>query len=132
MTERHYDLVVVGAGPAGMAAALQGHKLGLKTCVLDEQPGVGGQIHRGIDRNLTKSLCSDDPDARRGAGLVAEFQASDIDYSPETIVWHLDPDGRMAVMRGDETEVIKYRHIILATGSIERPMPVLPLSTCLH
>lgn len=124
MTERQYDLVVVGAGPAGMAAALQGQKLGLKTCVLDEQPGLGGQIHRGVDRNLSKALRSDDPDVRRGAGLVTEFQACDIDYYPETIVWHLDPDGRMAVMRGDETEVIRYRHIILATGSIERPMPV--------
>ena len=38
------DLVVVGAGPAGMAAACQARAQGLTVVVLDEQPALGGPI----------------------------------------------------------------------------------------
>lgn len=38
--ERQYDLVIVGAGPAGLSAALYGSRAGLKTLILEmEQPG---------------------------------------------------------------------------------------------
>ena len=43
-----YDVVVIGAGPAGMAAALTSKRRGLKVLLLDEQPQVGGQIYRSI------------------------------------------------------------------------------------
>lgn len=42
------DLAIVGAGTAGMAAAIEAGRLGLKTVLLDEQPRVGGQIYRNI------------------------------------------------------------------------------------
>lgn len=39
-----YDVVIIGAGPAGMSAALWCDELGLDTLVLEEQPEVGGQL----------------------------------------------------------------------------------------
>ena len=48
MTKR--DLVVIGAGPAGMAAAAKAAELGLSVTVLDEQQRGGGQIYRDVDR----------------------------------------------------------------------------------
>src|SRR5205085_3878438 len=44
------DLAIVGAGPAGMAAAALAAELGLDTMLIDEQDGPGGQIYRGIER----------------------------------------------------------------------------------
>src|SRR5690606_16922858 len=44
------DLVVIGAGPAGMAAAVEARRYGLAVTVLDDQPAAGGQILRGITR----------------------------------------------------------------------------------
>ena len=44
------DLAIVGAGPAGMAAAALAAELGLDTVLIDEQDGPGGQIYRGIER----------------------------------------------------------------------------------
>ena len=43
-----YDLVVIGAGPAGLTAAATGAGLGLSTLLVDENPAPGGQIYRGI------------------------------------------------------------------------------------
>ena len=43
-----HDLIVIGAGPAGMSAALTAVGLGLKVALLDEQPRPGGQIYRNV------------------------------------------------------------------------------------
>ena len=43
-----YELVVIGGGPAGLAAATLAAKAGVQTVLFDENPGVGGQIYRGI------------------------------------------------------------------------------------
>ena len=42
------ELLVVGAGPAGLAAATTAAQLGVNTVLLDEQPAPGGQIYRAI------------------------------------------------------------------------------------
>ena len=42
------DLLVVGAGPAGLAAATTAARLGVDTVLLDEQAAPGGQIYRAI------------------------------------------------------------------------------------
>ena len=49
-----YDFVIIGAGPAGLAAALEAAKQKLSVLVLDEQPEAGGQIYRSI--STTKLL----------------------------------------------------------------------------
>jgi octopine oxidase subunit A len=44
------ELAIVGAGPAGMAAAVLAGELGLDTMLVDEQNAPGGQIYRAIER----------------------------------------------------------------------------------
>ena len=44
MSIAEYDYTIIGAGPAGMAAAITARKHDLNVLVLDEQPAVGGQI----------------------------------------------------------------------------------------
>lgn len=43
------DLLVIGAGPAGMAAAATATSAGIAVTILDEQPATGGQIYRAIE-----------------------------------------------------------------------------------
>ena len=43
-----YDVVVIGAGPAGLAAAATSAEAGLSTLLLDENIGPGGQVFRAI------------------------------------------------------------------------------------
>ena len=46
-----YDLVVIGAGPAGLAAAALASECGLQTLLVDENPSVGGQIYRAVTQS---------------------------------------------------------------------------------
>lgn len=115
------DLAIVGAGPAGMAAAVLAAELGLDTMLIDEQPAPGGQIYRGFERACPDSALG--PDYLEGAGLVAALCASAVDYRPAATVWRLDPEGRVDLAADGRLDTIKARRILLATGAIERPVP---------
>lgn len=44
MEEKKYDLVIIGAGPAGLSAAVYGVRAGLELVVLEKAPMSGGQV----------------------------------------------------------------------------------------
>ena len=75
----HYDIVVVGAGPAGMAAATVAAKHGARVLLLDEQPVAGGQIYRAVSRQTLTDRNILGPDYYQGQDLIAELQASGAD-----------------------------------------------------
>jgi hypothetical protein len=120
------DFAVIGAGPAGMAAAALAAELGLDTVLIDEQDAPGGQIYRGIERapgDLTNASPLG-PDYLAGRRLAAELRAGIVDYRPATTVWHIDPDGTLSLTSGEGTETLRARRILVATGAIERPVPI--------
>ena len=47
----HYDLIIIGAGPAGMSAAIYASKNDMTVLVLDDQPAGGGQVYRHVMQN---------------------------------------------------------------------------------
>jgi NADPH-dependent 2,4-dienoyl-CoA reductase/sulfur reductase-like enzyme len=116
------DLAVIGAGPAGMAAATLAAELGLAVAVLDEQDTPGGQIYRAIERAAPNSPLG--PDYLVGRDLAAAFRASKAEYRPATTVWHIDHDGTVSALANGRAETLSARHILLATGAYERPVPI--------
>ena len=60
-----YDVVVVGAGPAGLSAAVEASTHGLTVLLADENESPGGQIYRSVDRASDADL------ARMGADYAA-------------------------------------------------------------
>ena len=88
----HWDLAVIGAGPAGMAAAMEGARLGLSVAVLDEQPRPGGQVYRPAARPAPGLEAALGPDHAGGMALVERFLAADVEYLPGTTVWDLNGD----------------------------------------
>lgn len=122
------DLLVVGGGPAGMAAAATAARLGVSTLLVDEQAALGGQIYRNIESHAedTKGVAA--ADWQRGAALVREFHASGARHRGGTQVWQLDPirDGtcKIYVTDGAQADVISAMRVLLATGAMERPVPI--------
>ena len=50
METSHYDLIVVGAGPAGLSAAIEAARVGMKVIVFDENAKPGGQLFKQIHK----------------------------------------------------------------------------------
>jgi len=116
------ELAIIGAGPAGMAAAVLAAELGLETALIDEQGSPGGQIYRAVERAGAGTTLGSDYLA--GRSLVTALRESPVDYRPGTTLWHVDPAGTLFLAAGGRTEILTARRILLATGAIERPVPI--------
>jgi len=119
-----YDLVVIGGGPAGLAAAALAARAGLTTVLFDENPGVGGQIYRAITFSPVKDRAVLGEDYWAGAELAAEAKASGALIVTGATVWSLDPTRLVGVSIAGQARLIEAKRVIIATGSLERPFPV--------
>lgn len=119
-----YDVAVVGAGPAGLAAATLTARAGLATVLFDEQPGAGGQIYRAAETTPLRAGTVLGGDYWRGRGLVEDFAASGAQHVPGAAVWSLSREREIGVSHGGTARIVRAARVILATGAIERPFPI--------
>ena len=119
-----YDLIVIGGGPAGLAAASTAARAGLATVLFDENPGVGGQIYRGITANPIRNRAILGDDYWAGSALANEAKASGATIVNGATVWSLDRSLTVGVSVAGETRLLQARRVIIATGSLERPFPI--------
>jgi len=120
-----FDLLIVGAGPAGMSAAVTARKAGLNVVVIDEQPTPGGQIWRGIETVAATprgTLLGES--YLEGRPVASAFRLSGATYEPETQLWQIETGFRAFVTKDRKARVIEAQTILLATGAQERPAPV--------
>lgn len=114
------DVAVIGAGPAGIAAATRAAEAGRRVLLLDEAPNVGGQIWRHRTR---ASLGSD---ARR---WTARLERTRAEVRRGVVVADVIPDGSaqgftvIAERHAGGVDVIRTRTIVIATGARERFVP---------
>lgn len=121
------DLAIIGAGPAGLAAAVSAANAGLKVVVLDEQPVPGGQIYRNIETvtaTRAQHLKWLGPDYAAGLELVRRFHRTAVEYFPCTQVWQVGHDGRVFYRRNGAAGMVTAKKTLIATGAMERPLPV--------
>lgn len=125
-----YDVIVVGAGPAGLAAAATAAAHGLAVLLVDENPAPGGQIWRAITTTPVTDRAVLGADYWKGADHVARFSASGAHCAPRCTVWSIDADSRddgcveIGVSMAGAARMIAARHVILATGAQERPFAI--------
>lgn len=116
-----WDVIIVGAGPAGMCAAIETARQGLHTLVLDRQTEPGGQIFKSIGSSaLAHSLGSD---YSSGLPLVEEFKSCGATFLPSANVWDIAPD-RVYFSIPGHSRCMTARQVVLATGAMERPVPL--------
>jgi NADPH-dependent 2,4-dienoyl-CoA reductase/sulfur reductase-like enzyme len=122
--KEQYDLAVVGAGPAGLAAATIGAGLGLDTVLFDEQTAPGGQIYRSVTETPVGERALLGEDYWHGADLVAPFRESGAQYVPGATVWSVSREREIGISLGGGSQLFAARHVVLATGALERPFPI--------
>jgi NADPH-dependent 2,4-dienoyl-CoA reductase/sulfur reductase-like enzyme len=119
-----YDLVVIGGGPAGLAAVSLAARAGVATVLFDENSGVGGQIYRGITSTPVTNRAILGEDYWAGEALANEAKASGALIVNGATVWSLDPERFVGVSIAGKARMIEAKRVIIATGSQERPFPI--------
>ncbi|KXF75438.1 FAD/NAD(P)-binding oxidoreductase [Paramesorhizobium deserti] len=119
-----YDVAVIGAGPAGLAAAALTAKAGLSTLLLDENQGPGGQVWRAITTTPVQDKTLLGKDYWAGKELVEDLRKSGAEILQGATVWSLDRNLEIGISVGGGACLIKAKRVIIATGALERPFPI--------
>jgi len=129
MSKSGFDLVIVGAGPAGLRAAVEAAAGGLSVMLVDEGREPGGQIYRGSETGVFAGTTRLGPDYVAGSILVAAFRSSGVETLFGATVFQIErePDGSFCVsvaISHHRAAVVRTRTLIIATGAQERPFPI--------
>lgn len=125
--EQRYAVLVIGGGPAGMSAAIAASGAGLRTLLVDERPGLGGQIFKQPGpgfrivepRRLGRQW-------RSGRALIDRAEQSPAEILLDTAVLGLEPgvSGWTAVLytEGRPVRLLTVPRIVVAAGAHDRPV----------
>jgi NADPH-dependent 2,4-dienoyl-CoA reductase/sulfur reductase-like enzyme len=111
-----HTVAIVGAGPAGMSAAITLAEAGVRPLVIDENPLPGGQIYR-----QPAVACPARTPVPAGSSLLRRFAENEprLELLLGTSVWGLFAERRLAVVRDGRSQTIQAQHLILAPGAHE-------------
>ena len=113
-SSRSFDILIVGAGPAGMAAAVAASARGKAVGVVDDNPDAGGQIWRDGGRK---------PPSREAASWFDRIRAARFEFLAATqILGPLGP-GLLLAESGGEAVELRHGRLIVATGARELFLP---------
>ncbi|MGN0055223.1 MAG: FAD-dependent oxidoreductase [Atopobiaceae bacterium] len=117
---KRYDLIVVGAGPAGMSAAIEAAKHGVHVVVFDENARPGGQLFKQIHKFFgSKEHRAKIRGFVIGQELLDEADKLGVDVRLNSTVIGLYQDKEVVVQRNGEVEHYKGDSIVVATGAAE-------------
>lgn len=114
MNKTFYDLVVVGGGPAGVAAANAAASSELSVCLIDDNPTLGGQIWRGAE---------EDSKGKAAHWIGTLKQQKSVDVLRGMRVVDQPQSGTLIAEGATESRGIDFRKLVIATGARERFLP---------
>ncbi len=121
MTE--YDVIIVGAGPAGLGAAIEAAKAGANALIIDENEKPGGQLFKQIHKFFgSKEHYAGTRGFVIGNNLLDEAKALGVNISLNTRVWGVFPDGTITACSKDKSIRYRAKYVILATGASENAL----------
>jgi len=117
-------MICVGAGPAGLAAAVEAAKHGVQVIAFDENERPGGQLFKQIHKFFGSSEHrAKERGFNIGNSFLAEAKELGVEVSLNSVVLGIYENGVMNVMIGDRIEQVKAPKTLVATGASENMIP---------
>ncbi|HVC58863.1 MAG TPA: NAD(P)/FAD-dependent oxidoreductase [Acetobacteraceae bacterium] len=114
------DLLIVGAGPAGISAAIEARAHALSVLLLDENAAPGGRIWQALEARGAQ-----DQDDAGGLQTLHAFRACGANARWCAGVWAIEPDdGTVFWSQAATAHAARAAFVLLCTGATERPMPL--------
>ncbi len=109
------NVVIVGAGPSGLAAAAELVRFGIPCTILDDQKQPGGQYFKQLSPEIQST--------QESSPLLDICSHRLVELRCETTVWDFPAPRTLAWVSGTGNGRLKTRSLILATGAYDRPAP---------
>ena len=118
-----FDLVIIGGGPAGIAAAATAASHGLEVALIDERPTLGGQIYKRVGPGFKVKKASEvGKDYYLGEKLIAELDNSKVNIYFETLVATIENSEVVIIQNGKSAEKLAYKKLLISPGAYDRPV----------
>jgi D-hydroxyproline dehydrogenase subunit alpha len=110
---KQFDVLIVGGGPAGIAAAVSAAQSGKRVGLVDDNPALGGQIWRG-----ETAQCDSD-----ALAWIAKLHAGEVELCAGMRVFDAPTPGILRAESSAGAHECEYGELVLATGARERFLP---------
>ena len=118
------EMVVIGAGPAGLSAAIEAARNGVDCVVFDENDRPGGQLFKQIHKFFgSKEHRAMERGFNIGRDLLEEAKSLGVAVVLNAVVLGIYENGVMNVMLNDRVEQVKGERTLVATGASENMIP---------
>ena len=116
------EIVVIGAGPAGLCAAIEAARAGAQVMLVDENSRPGGQLFKQIHKFFGSAEHMAGTRGYEIAGSLAR-QAADagVEFWPDTVAYGIFKEG-VGLVRGEQGYIVKAGKTIVAAGGSEDPV----------
>lgn len=117
------EVAVIGAGPAGLCAALEAHKMGAQVTLIDENALPGGQLFKQIHKFFgSKEHLAGVRGYEIGRQLLKELEKSNADVMLNSVAYGMFANNTVGVIQRGDHYAIQAQKIIIAAGAKENYM----------
>lgn len=122
---KEVEILVIGAGPAGLSAAIEAARYGTDVLVVDENSKPGGQLFKQIHKFFgSRRHKAGTRGVDIGTQLLEEVQKLGVEVMLDTVAYGIYPNGEGVALavNGEEGLIVKPKKVIMATGASENPL----------
>lgn len=116
------EILVIGAGPAGLSAAIAARQAGAYVTIVDERTVPGGQYFKQV-LVAGRDVAPPDPQHEEGAKLIAKARAAGVEIRSGVDIWGAFSPTELIGTEGGYVRRFSPKRLIVATGAYERGVP---------